>query len=252
MRAFVLALLSLVLPVAAFAYTPDTSDLSNVAHLQLSANTVKSAIVQAKGRPLQFAVGAALTADTDSGSWDEPEAGVSRWRLRVGSSGAKSLSFQFDQLSLPAGAELYLYTADGADVQGPYTFTSNGSLVTPVSRSEEVVLEARMPSAAKSGFALHLARAFHAYRDFSTLADKSFPGVSGSSGACEVNVACSAGDNYRDQIRSTVLLTVVSGGDEYFCSGSLVNNSAQDNRALILTANHCLIRSNNVTQAIAY
>lgn len=245
MRLMALALLSLVLPAAAWAYTPDVGDLSAVPRVQLDASTIKAAVTQAKGQPLKFAVGSALSATTATGAWDEPEAGIARWRLRIASSGAKSLSLQLEGLRLPADAALYFYTAGGDDVQGPYRAADGGRLITPIARGDEAVLEARMPSSEKSAFGLRVARAFHAYRELSA---KGF----GTSGTCEKDVACSTGDNYPDQIRSTVLLTIVNAGDTYLCSGSLVNNPAQDDRALVLTAHHCEITSANVTQAIAY
>ncbi|WP_028006805.1 trypsin-like serine peptidase [Solimonas flava] len=249
MRLMILALLSLLLPAAAWAYTPDVSDLSAVPRVQLDASTLKAAVAQAKGQPLKFAVGSALSATTATGAWDEPESGIARWRLRIASSGAKSLSLQLEDLRLPADAALYFYTAGGDDVQGPYRATDGSRLVTPIARSDEAVLEVRMPSGEKSAFGLRVARAFHAYRELSA---KSFASTNGTSGACEKDVACSTGDNYRDQIRSTVLLTIVSGGDTYLCSGSLINNAARDDRALVLTAHHCEITAANVTQSIAY
>ncbi|WP_028080732.1 trypsin-like serine peptidase [Solimonas soli] len=249
MRALI-TFVSLLCCGLAHAYTPTLDDLAGVALVELSPVTVKAAVIEAKHRPLQFAVGTPLAIGTSRGTWDQPEAGIARWRLRVGSSGAKSLSFAFDSLQLPPGAALYLYGSAGADVQGPYTSADNGSFVTPIARGDEVVLEARMPTDVKSAFSLHAARAFHAFRDFSTPAAKGYPGATGKSGACEINVACPAGNAYRDEIRSTVLLTVIIDGEGFFCSGSLVNNTAQDDRALVLTANHC--RGDNVTETIAY
>jgi len=252
MRNWLGAALAAIMSCTATAYVPQLDGLDTVARLELHAQTVKAAIEQAKHRPLQFAVGLPLAADVDAGSWDEPDPGVSRWRLRLASSDAASLSVKFEALQLPADAALYFYTAEGADVQGPYTADDNGALLTAVARSSDVVLEARMPSASRDAFALKLARAFHGYRDFTTMIAKGYPGQTGVSGACEVNVACDAGANYSAQIRATVLLTVSSGGSLYFCSGTLVNNAAQDDRPLVLTANHCLIRSNNVRDTTAY
>lgn len=247
-----LAALLFVLSFAARAYTPELSSLPAVAQLRLDLNTVKAAVAAAKGRPLEFAVGAELGATEASGSWDEPEAGLARWRLRVASTAARALSFHFEALSLPAHAELYLYTDGGADVQGPYTAADNGSFWSPLVRSEDAVIEARMPAGERAQFSLRLAQVFHAFRDFGSVDASAISGPSGDSGACEIDVACPAGNAYRDQIRATVLLTIVSGLTEYYCSGSLVNNSAQDGRALILTANHCGVRDGNVTATRAY
>src|SRR3546814_13209400 len=106
-----------------------------------------------------------------------------------------------------------------------------------------------MPIEEKSQFSFPSATAFHAFRELSS---KSFPNTSGTSGACEFDVACPVGRDYSDEIRSAVLLTIVNGLSEYLCSGSLVNNTAEDGRPLVLTANHCGVDSGNVGQTLAY
>ncbi|NKF21781.1 trypsin-like serine peptidase [Solimonas marina] len=244
-----LLLLLLALSPSAWAYTPDVSDLGNVALVQLDAKIVKSAVAAAKSDPLQFAVGVGMNATADSGSWDEPETGTARWRLRVASSGADSMSFAIKNLQLPADAKLYLYSDGGADVQGPYTAADNGTFWTPIVRSDDAVLEARMPSGEKSDFALDVTTAYHAYRPFSS---KSFSSTNGTSGACEIDVACSAGDDWRDDIRAVVLLQIAETGGSYLCSGTLVNNAEQDDRPLILTAHHCDVTASTVTSTYAY
>ncbi|MFT4047917.1 MAG: trypsin-like peptidase domain-containing protein [Solimonas sp.] len=254
MRAIGLAILALLCGTAQ-AFTPDVSDLPGVPQMTLDAKVVKSAIASAKNQPLQFAVGASVGATVDSGIWDEPEAGVARWRLRVHSAGASSLNFAFSTLTLPKDATLYLYTDGGRDVQGPYTSADNGEFVSPIVRSDTAVFEARMPTAERSGFVAKLATAFHAYRDITSKSftyDADDDIGTGASGACEVNVACSAGDDWRDDIRAVVLVTVVSGSYEYLCSGTLLNNAEQDDRALVLTAHHCEITASNVAKSRAY
>lgn len=252
-----LILPALLVSFAAQAFTPDVASLANVPLISVDANLVKAAVAATKSAPLQFAVGADLSADAGSGSWDEPEAGVARWRLRVQSAGASSLSLAFSALQLPKDAQLYLYTDDGADVQGPYTAASNGTFWSPLVRSATAVVEARMPSRERGDFSLTVNRAFHAYRDITSKSlpyndNGGSPTGNGASGACEVNAVCSAGDSWRDEIRSVVLITIVVGSGEYLCSGSLVNNSAQDDRALILTANHCAITAANVNTTRVY
>lgn len=244
-----LFVLGLTFPFASSAYTPELASLPTVAQIRLNANTVKTALQSAKGQPLQFAVGIDMNVTADDGTWDEPEGGIARWRLRINSSGAHALNFRFNDLRLPAHAQLYLYTNGGADVQGPYTAARNGRFVTPLVRSEDAVIEVRMPIDEKVQFSFASASAFHAFRDLSS---KSLSNTTGTSGACEIDVACPVGDGYSDQIRSAVLLTIVQGLSEFLCSGSLVNNTAEDGRPLVLTANHCGIDSRNVDQTTVY
>lgn len=248
MRILLITLL-LGLPLGVQAYVPELASLPTVAQRHLDTNAVRAAIDAAGPQPLQFAVGTDVGASVADGTWDEPETGVARWRLRIDSDGAQSLSLRIDALSLPANARLYLYGADGHDVQGPFTAADNGTLWTPLVRADEAVLEARMPYDEKSRFALNIDRAFHGYRAFRAQNAVVAKGAFGDSGSCEIDVTCPTGDNWRKQIRAAVLLEI---GNTILCSGTLVNNSAKDGRPLILTANHCNINSSNVTATKAY
>src|SRR3546814_19380063 len=92
-----------------------------------------------------------------------------------------------------------------------------------------------MPIEEKSQFSFTSATAFHAFRELSS---KSFPNTSGTSGACEFDVACPVGRDYSDEIRSAVLLTLVDGLSEYLYIGSPVKNQAAYGRPLFLNPNH--------------
>lgn len=240
------------LPALAAARPPQFDHLDRAAQFRLSLSEIKTRITQAKHEPLRFAVDAAVMANAASGSWDVPEPGIARWRLRVASSGARSLSFELRQLQIPADAELWIYDRDGNDIQGPITTSTSGSLWTPLVRGEEAVIEVTMPSSGREQFAILVAEAFHAYRDVSPRSfgyDAGSDTGNGASGSCNVDVACSIGNSWKPQIRSTVMLTI-SGTT--LCSGTLVNNARQDDRALILTANHCGVTAANVESTIAY
>ena len=56
------------------------------------------------------------------------------------------------------------------------------------------------------------------------------------SGACNIDVVCPIGDPYNDQERAEA---VISTGGSRFCSGSLVNNTANDAKPYFMTAYHC-------------
>ncbi len=61
----------------------------------------------------------------------------------------------------------------------------------------------------------------------------------GDSDPCEVNIACPEGDNYRDVEKSVVRINVKLGAFEGWCTGTLINNTAQDFKPYILTNEHC-------------
>lgn len=240
------------LPQLTMAAPPVLDAPDAVPLLQLSPVAIRNLELPQKDTALRFAAGTSLTANVRSGSWDEPESGRARWRLRVNSQGARSLSFEFRRLVLPTGAELWFYDRHGREVQGPVVAANAGSTWSPLVRSDEVLIEANMPSAQRDRFVIEIAQAFHGFTD---VAGRSWPldpasdTGNGASGACNIDVACSAGDAWQPQSRATVLLTI---GGTTLCSGTLVNNVQQDDRPLVLTANHCGINHLNVTSTIAY
>jgi hypothetical protein len=61
----------------------------------------------------------------------------------------------------------------------------------------------------------------------------------GQSTDCEVNVACSEGDGWCNEAQSVVRILIQSGTSYSYCSGVLVNNTKQDFKPYVLTAEHC-------------
>ena len=51
-------------------------------------------------------------------------------------------------------------------------------------------------------------------------------------------MACTQGDDWRDEIRSVAM--ILTSGGWRICTGALVNNTAEDGTQYFLTANHCL------------
>jgi hypothetical protein len=63
-------------------------------------------------------------------------------------------------------------------------------------------------------------------------------------------VECLAvGDTWRDEMRA---VGVISTGGSTFCTGSLVNNTANDRKMYFMTANHCSINSGNAASLVVY
>ncbi|MES2682609.1 MAG: trypsin-like peptidase domain-containing protein [Pseudomonadota bacterium] len=203
-----------------------------------------------KSGPLRVAVKLPLALSLADGLWDEPSPGNSRWRLRVSSGGAKSLALAFSQFRLPADAGLWLYDTEGSLLQGPYVTgneTPEGRLWTALVPAEMAVVELRVPTASKAAVALQLASLSHGTQDFEKAALQ--PGTAGS---CNIDVACTQGDNYRNEIRSTAVYTVESGNSVFTCSGQLVNNLRQDSTPFFLTANHCKVTAATAGSMVLY
>lgn len=252
MRLIRLLCLSLILlPALVFAddakLAPDLSDVSSLpVHVAPAADISKAmATAGNKSRPLQFAVKAALPVGLAGGYWDQPDAATARWRTRVQSAGALGLALEFSRYSLPEGAALWLYDEDGRLVQGPYTqanHTPEGKLWTAIVPGAAAVVELRVPTEKRSDVQLELGQLSHAFLDLAKVESWS----QAKSGSCNVDTICADGNNWRDEIRSVAHITI---GNEFVCTGQLLNSVPQDTARLFITANHCEIGQGTTTPA---
>ena len=174
---------------------------------------------------------------TNSGRWTTRDDGSRVWELRLESPGALSLSLAFERFQLPAGAELFVRDDAGEVVRGAYTSQNHkpsGRFAVQPTPGEAVVLEYWEPAGTSTVVDLTLARVFHAYRPVQGIGANT-AGLSLASGACQVDVACPEGVPFTDQ---TDAIVQIQNGI-FRCSGALLNNTAEDGRLLILTAEHC-------------
>lgn len=212
---------------------PDRAAIDAVPVHELRADAVAAAMAQADRprQPLRFAVPIAARLPLATGLWDVPRSGVARWRLRVQSPGALSLSVHLSPVRLPAGARLWVYGPAGEVVNGPYTtaHVKPSGFWSPLVPGDQLVLELTVPAAAAAQTQLEVAEAFHGYAPFAKA------GVPGSSDACNIDAACEA-EAWGAEARSVAHITI---GGQYFCSGQLVNNVQQDETPFFLTARHC-------------
>jgi len=199
-----------------------------------------------EGAPYRFAIPrpTLITANTN-GTWEDIDDETLLWRLRISSPGAESLNLGFARYHMPPGGILFIYSADGNQVLGPFTDHDNedhGQLWTPVVFSDEIVVELTIPAASVPQLDLELTAINQGYRGFG-MPD------SEKSGWCNIDVVCPEGDLWRDQIRSVAVYSV---GGSLICTGVLVNNTAEDCRPYFLTANHCGVNSGNAASMVVY
>lgn len=190
------------------------------------------------------------TFGTSRGTWEEIELGLYLWRLRVTSPGALWLSFGFTQYQLPADATLFIYSPDGEWVAGPYSSNNNSNtdqLWTPMISGDEAIIELTVKETSIKDVLLMLGSVTHGYHGVGTE-----PESLDKSGSCNVDVICSQGNGWRDQIRSVGRYSFSSGASSYVCTGSLVNNTSQDGTPYFLTANHCVNSQTGASTVVVY
>jgi hypothetical protein len=185
--------------------------------------------------PWRFGYNHAVDLSTAThGTWSTLRNGDRVWRLAIACPGAFSINFRFSRFVVPPGARAFVYN-DAGQWLGAFTQASAGgkrSMGVTQLPGERIIIEYHEPRAVAGQGALAIDRVTHAYRDvFRQLKDF------GDSEACNINVICPEGDPWRDQIRSVAIITTGGSG---FCTGTLLNNCAQDSTPYFLTANHCL------------
>jgi hypothetical protein len=200
--------------------------------------------------PLRYAIPTPveITPAMD-GTWENVPGGRI-WRLRVASRGATDLNFAFTTFWLPEGATLHISSESEDYFQGPYTHSDNKpheQLWTPVVPGGNAVIELFVPDLVKEEPRIVLTRVNRGYRDMFRRAKDLDPAK--ASGACNIDVACSSADAWRNEIRSVARYSVGGSG---LCTGTLVNNTAGDSRNLFLTANHCGLSPGNAASVVVY
>ena len=187
----------------------------------------------------------------NAGSWEELEDGTMIWRIRITIPGAKALSLHFDRFNLPDGGRFYVYDEERTQLLGGFSELDNtddkgysiGLIVGDVLIAEYVAPPLLTPGEKKAILNtevivpdIHISQVSHIFRG---VAEFQHAKDIGDSESCEVNVNCPEGDDWQMQKRSVVRIYVVEGNSGGWCTGTLINNLANDGTPYILTANHC-------------
>ncbi len=178
---------------------------------------------------------------TNSGAWDVLSNGDRIWRLNIISEGANTLNFIFDDFYLPPGATLYFYNNSRTDLLGAYTSSQNREdrqLGTWFVDGDNIWIEYFEPRTQIGNGSLRISNVVHGYRSVSQSQMVEGRGLN-DSGACNHDVDCPVGadfDPVKDVLKRSVALFLLGGS---VCSGTLINNTDNNNAPYFLTANHC-------------
>jgi lysyl endopeptidase len=199
-----------------------------------------------------YRYGTVLDADYSPrrhGTWEQLSSGQWLWRLRIQSREARTVSLGFTDFRLPAGAAVYVHGPGGSLVRGPYTNSdaTQGQHWVPLVHGDEAVIELVVPPDHRAAVDLTVGKVVHGYRP---LAPRTGPNA--KSGACNLDVACEEADPWRKQVRSVGGYTFTRGDDQLVCTGTLVNNTAQDETPYFLTAEHCVSSASQAPSMVFY
>tara|TARA_B100000508_G_scaffold141092_1_gene146422 strand:+ start:82050 stop:86534 length:4485 start_codon:yes stop_codon:yes gene_type:complete len=173
------------------------------------------------------------------GNWETLNDGSRKMTMIVKSDGAEALSLEFNDFHLPAGATFRAFNVDRWHYSKLYTENDNradNGFFLPMVYGDEIVLEIIEPQSAIGQTTVHLENVFYNYRETGNPMVEKI----NESDPCQVNVNCSPeGDLWQEENDGVARIYIVSGGGAGWCTGSLVNNTAQDCKPYFLTALHC-------------
>jgi PKD repeat protein len=191
-------------------------------------------------KPERMAISVLVNLDLKSaGSWETLPDGSLIWRLKITVPGALALGVYYDHFYMPEGSKLFLYNEAKTQVIGAFTSQNNpesGLFATEFIQGDAVTLEYTEPAGTTEEAVISISEVAYAYRFISFTnngleRDQSWP--------CMINVVCSEGDGWGDQIKGIARLSIKIGYTYWWCSGSLINNTSNNRVPYLLTAEHC-------------
>ena len=184
----------------------------------------------------------------EDGSWSEMEDGSRIWRLKLSSNSALGLGIFYDDFYLPDGAQLFVYSPDQQQVLGAYTSVNNQTserFFTGFIKGNTAIIEYYEPAYQRGRGRLHVFRVDQAYHKVHMDASQIVPGRNplafgfGTALGCHENANCSEGDDWDAQRRSVCRIMMALEEGTGYCTGTLMNNTNEDETPYILSAFHC-------------
>ncbi|MDD4922652.1 MAG: trypsin-like peptidase domain-containing protein [Bacteroidales bacterium] len=173
----------------------------------------------------------------NSGVVFQTEDGTKVWKVGIRSAGAYSLNILFSDFLLPDGARVFLYNSDRTTVLGSFTNENRPKggefSISPVD-GDELTIEYHEPANAAFSGKICITEVNHDYRGLFRAGTR----FNLTNLPCIPDLSC---NNSYDTIGRSVCLLIVNGN--VYCTGTLINNTANDGKPYLLTASHCL--SNN-------
>jgi len=187
----------------------------------------------------------AYSLDED-GEWTNLPNGDRVWRLQLKAKDALGMFVYYDDFYMPQGARFFMYNRDGSEIKGAYTSQNNkdsGKFMTGMIKGESAILEYYEPAKVKGQGIIDISRVYYAYEndlEFK-LPDNVYKVKAGFGDAlnCHTNVNCDEGADWQEHKRGVVRILRVFDEGMGWCSGSLINNTSQDETPYILSAYHC-------------
>ncbi len=183
----------------------------------------------------------------NSGTWYQMGP-VNVWQLKLHAAGAKTLNLIFDKYNLPDGARLFLFSEDMADLLGAFTSENNkpdGKFATMPVVGDRLIIQYEEPENVAFSGELSVKSVNYDFVGIKSIVGDRRP--LGESGSCNVNVNCDYLEQYRLAANS-VCRVLISGTE--LCTGTLLNNTKNDETPYVYTAGHCIDDAVKATESV--
>ena len=209
----------------------------------VSLSTEQSSIIDTDFDPMVFKYGDEYSFDVNilESSLVISDDQEVTYLLGIQSRGAFGIGINFSQFFLSENAKLYIYDFGQTYYIGSFTSLNNKDsevLSTSIVKSDHVIIELTVPRNEMKNIKLHINSIIHDSTDILNYYNNS---SSNSREDCNINVICSEGDDWRDQINGAVRVSMGAG----LCSASIINNTENDRTPYVLFADHCVSGSPN-------
>lgn len=216
---------------------------TNFAPLDIQLEHNKELASESKGVAPRFAKANETHIDVLAFENNVQNESILMFRHNIKAMTSVSLNLAFEGIKLSDNAVLSIHSSSFDS--GVMRFTKNDlklkDLWSPVISSEELVIEVTLPRNELAQNRVIISKVNQGFRTFSQKTEKS--------GSCNVDVACSESSGWEDQVNSVAVISLTG---TTFCTGFMVNNTANDKKPLFMTANHCNINASNAASLVTY
>ncbi len=181
---------------------------------------------------------------TERAQWQVLPDGRQVGLVRILAPTATNLSLSFSRVELPAEALIWLEAVDGThSLRRPITAKdANGEdTYTPLVRADEMLVTVVLPADSPRPV-LQLSGIHVGVREFGHLPPP-------PQGSCNVDVVCPESAGWEAEIDSAA---VYGMSGSLWCSGSMLNNTSEDQTPYFATAQHCGVTSRNDSSVVVY
>lgn len=193
-----------------------------------SSGVERIGVVQAA--PEVFGIAHGIWTPTNQGRW--------AWAITLSTPGATGIRVHLTHLDLPAGATLYVVSAEGDAIAVP------GAGWSPTTFGDQATLLCLVPSAAaKKRTALEVNQTAYLFADWSALRK--------DSGNCNNDLACAP--DWKTPAMGVGGIGTIGGLDAIWCTGSLIADDVPETDIpWFLTANHCVNNQSTAASVEVY